>query len=318
VGRSLHRGNALRRSTGALRRRPTLLLLSGGLGLTVIVGLLFWNRPQQAARSPVPAVVTRAPEAVAALGQLEPAGDIRRLAAPVSGFGGTPRVAELLVNEGDPVKVGQVLARFDNRLQIQADVAAVDARIRMLQAEIRLQRKEVDRYRLAASVGAAALVVLDDKRDELLRFQGQLQQARAERRKLEADLADSELRSPIEGLVLRIHTRAGERPGADGVIEVGASQSMQALIEVYESDINRVQLGQRVTLTSENGGFKQSLAGKVIGISPQVRQRQVLSTDPTGDADARIVEVRVTLDPASAERVRTLAGMKVIARFQPQ
>ena len=89
-----------------MRRRPTLLLLSGGLGLTVIVGLLFWNRPQQAARSPVPAVVTRAPEAVAALGQLEPAGDIRRLAAPVSGFGGTPRVAELLVNEGDPVKVG--------------------------------------------------------------------------------------------------------------------------------------------------------------------------------------------------------------------
>ena len=50
-------------------------------------------------------------------------------------------------------------------------------------------------------------------------------------------------------------------------------------------------------------------------ISPQVRQRQVLSTDPTGDADARIVEVRVQLAGADAQRVRQLTGLKVIARL---
>jgi HlyD family secretion protein len=46
-----------------------------------------------------------------------------------------------------------------------------------------------------------------------------------------------------------------------------------------------------------------------------VRQRQVLSTDPTGDADARIVEVRVSLDPDDAQRVRQLTGLKVIAKL---
>ena len=52
-------------------------------------------------------------------------------------------------------------------------------------------------------------------------------------------------------------------------------------------------------------------------ISPQVRQRRVLSTDPTGDADSRVIEVRVKLDNLSAKKVSNLTGLKVIARFQP-
>ena len=98
--------------------------------------------------------------------------------------------------------------------------------------------------------------------------------------------------------------------------ELGASDRMEALVEVYESDIARVRPGMEVRLTSENGGFKGNLSGRVVRISPQVRQRQVLSTDPTGDADARIVEVRVALDPVDAQRVRQLTGLKVIARLQ--
>ena len=92
---------------------------------------------------------------------------------------------------------------------------------------------------------------------------------------------------------------------------------MEAVVEVYESDIGRVKTGMAARLSSENGGFRGTLAGRVSRISPQVRQRQVLSTDPSGDADARIVEVRVELDPADARRVRQLTGLKVIARLAP-
>jgi len=53
--------------------------------------------------------------AVAALGQLSPSGEIRQLAAPISQFGSSPRITELLVNEGDFVKKGDVLAIFENR-----------------------------------------------------------------------------------------------------------------------------------------------------------------------------------------------------------
>jgi len=151
----------------------------------------------------------------------------------------------------------------------------------------------------------------------LVRFEGQRRQALAEKRGVEVDLRDSQLRSPIDGTVLRVFARPGERPGSDGILSVGASDRMEAIAEVYESDIGRIRLGQSVSLISENGGFSGKLKAEVVRISPQIRQRDVLSTDPTGDADARIVEVRLALDPADAKRVQQLSGLKVIARFEP-
>ena len=100
-------------------------------------------------------------------------------------------------------------------------------------------------------------------------------------------------------------------------MDVGANQAMQASIEVYESDIARISFGQSVRLISENGGFRDDLNGRVVRISPQVEQRSVLSTDPTGDADARVVVVDVELTPEDAAKVSRLAGLKVIARFDP-
>lgn len=293
---------------------------AGILAVLVIAGAATMLRKPEVADTPVSGATVEQPrqtEAVAALGQLRPAGDVRRLAAPVSGMAGTPRVASLRVKEGDVITQGQVLAVFDNRPQIEADLASVDERIRSVDIEIPMRRREVARYAQAAQEGAAKAVLLEEKQDELTLLQRKRAELLAERRTLEADWKDTELRSPIDGTVLKLHTREGERPDTDGVLEVGASQSMEALIEVYESDINRIVMGERVTLISENGGFEGELEGQVAQISPQVRQRQVLSTDPTGDADARVVEVLVRLDSASAERVARLAGLKVIARFQP-
>ena len=284
--------------------------------LVVAGGVLILRRPQPSTSVEASEqVALRQPESVAALGSLRPAGEVRRLAAPMSGFGGSPRVSSLLVREGDFVRSGQVLAVFDSRPQIEAELAALDEKIRTVDTEIPLKRREVARYAQAAGQGAAEAVLLEDKQNELTLLQRRRAELLADRKTLEADLIDSELRSPIDGTVLNVHARVGERPASDGVLDVGASQSMEALIEVYESDINRIKIGETVTLISENGGFDGDLSGTVERISPQVRQRQVLSTDPTGDADARIVEVLVKLDAGSSQRVSRLSGLKVIARF---
>lgn len=290
------------------------------VGAIVVAGAAWWfsrPAPELAVNAEQPPAVSVRKEAVAALGQLEPEGDIRKLAAPTSGIAGTPRVAALLVAEGDSIQRGQVLARFDHRDGLLADLEGVDARLRSLEQEIRLQTIEVQRFTKAAEWGAAERSLVDNKREELVRLQGQRNQALAERKGLQSDLVLSQLISPIDGLVLKLHAREGERPDAEGVMDVGASQTMQARIEVYESDISRIRLGQSVTLSSENGGFENELRGSVLRISPQVEQRAVLSTDPTGDADARVVAVDVGLDPADAVRVSRLAGLKVIARFEP-
>lgn len=264
-----------------------------------------------------PAPQAKPIEAVAALGKLVPAGDVRTLAAPITGMGGSPRITELTVVEGDRVQAGALLARFDNGPGQRAERDVLRTRITNLERRVAIESRELKRYRRLGAAGAVAAEELDRREQDLLTINGLLQETRAQLVKVNADLVLTELRAPLAGTVLRIHARVGERPGDKGILELGASDRMEALLEVYESDIERVRLGQQVRLTSENGGFSGSLSGVVSRINPQVRQREVLSTDPTGDADARVVEVRVRLDPADSRRVERLAGLKLIGRLQP-
>ena len=254
-------------------------------------------------------------KAVAALGELSPAGDIRKLAAPITQFGSSPRLTELLVNEGEFVKKGEILAEFENRKKLIVDLESLTKLLKANEQEIKLKKDQIKRYEKATNSDAYSIVLLLQKKDELIKLQKQKISNNAEKKNIEIDLFNSQLVSPIDGYILSINTRVGERPSNEGILEIGSNQNMQALIEVYESDINRVFLEQDVVLISENGGFKNELNGKVKRISPMVKQRKVLSTDPTGDADARVIEVLVELDKKSIEFVRNFAGMKVIARF---
>ncbi len=298
--------------------RP-VALLAAALGLvaaTVALTRLTLRPPAPAVpAAPLTPSPTRPPEQVAALGRLDPKGEVRSLAAPMGSMGGSPRLTRLLVQEGARVRSGQLLATFDNAPPLLAERRQLQARLASLRARLTIQQRDIERYRRLGRSGAIATADLDRRETDLLTLQGELLEARAQLQRIEADLSLSELRAPIDGVVLRVRARVGERPGDQGVLELGDSDHMEALIEVYESDIDRVRPGQPVTLTSENGGFQGKLQGRVLRVSPQVRQRTVLATDPTQDADARIVEVRVALQPADAERVRGRSGLKVIAQI---
>ena len=256
-------------------------------------------------------------KAVAALGQLSPSGEIRQLAAPISQFGSSPRIIEILVTEGDFVKKGDILAIFENREKLITDLEKNENLIKIIKDEISLKKDQIKRYEIALNKDAYSFVQLSQRKDELLKLQKQKIIHTGNKKNIEIDLFNSKLRSPIDGFILGINTRVGERPNNEGILDIGSSQKMEALIEVYESDIDRVFISQNVELSSENGGFQEKLKGKVSRISPQVKQRKVLSTDPTGDADSRIIEVLVRLDKESINIVQNYAGMKVIAKFIP-
>ena len=255
--------------------------------------------------------------AVAALGQLSPSGEIRQLAAPISQFGSSPRIIEILIKEGDFVKKGDVLAIFENREKLISDLERNKNLINTINDEIALKKDQIQRYEAALRNDAYSFVQLSQRKDELLKLQKEKINHIGDKKNFQIDLFNSKLRSPIDGFILSINTRVGERPKNEGILDIGSSQKMEALIEVYESDIDRVFISQNVELSSENGGFQKNLKGKVIRISPQVKQRKVLSTDPTGDADSRIIEVLVKLDQDSIDIVQNYAGMKVIAKFIP-
>ncbi len=255
---------------------------------------------------------------VAALGELSPAGEVRKLASPVSQFGTFPRVVELFVKEGDYVEKNTVLAIFENREKLKSDFEKNKYLLETNDLEISLKEDQLKRFQLAIDKNAYSEIQFSQRKDELLKLKKQKIINLADRKAIQIDLSNSQLRSPINGYILSINTRVGERSNSEGVLEIGASQNMAATIEVYESDIDRVFLNQRVELTSENGGFEDKLYGFVVRINPRVKQRKVLSTDPTGDADARVIEVLVKLNQKSIEKVKSFAGMKVIARFIPK
>ena len=265
----------------------------------------------------ITADITSPIKAVAALGQLSPSGEIRQLAAPISQFGSSPRVVEILVNVGDFVKKGDILAVFENGEKLISDLERNENLINTINDEITLKKDQIQRFELALSKDVYSFVKFSQRKDELLKLQKQKINLIGDQKNIKIDLFNSKLRSPIDGFILGINTRVGERSKNEGILDIGSSQRMEALIEVYESDIDRVFISQNVEMSSENGGFQKTLKGKVIRISPQVKQRKVLSTDPTGDADSRIIEVLVKLDQDSIDIVQNYAGMKVIAKFIP-
>ena len=140
---------------------------------------LFWGNSKRSfvkEEKNVPVAIVRKLEAVAALGQLQPSGEVRILAAPISGFGGSPRIKKILIEEGDEVKLGDVLAVFDNQTSLLYDLELLEARLITLNKKINSQEREVARYKELVAFGVSPEILLDEQKDELQQSFGQLKQ----------------------------------------------------------------------------------------------------------------------------------------------
>ncbi|KKZ10802.1 MAG: hypothetical protein TE42_09510 [Candidatus Synechococcus spongiarum SP3] len=254
---------------------------------------------------------------VAALGYIEPRGEVRRLAGPSDG-GATARVARLLVKEGDQVVRGQELVLFDSIPRLQAERHELQTQVGSLARQLEVSRSEEKRYGDLVASGAVSHDSLDQRRRATEKLAGDHAQTTAELKVVDVDLRNATLRAPMAGTILNILTHEGERPGNSGVLELGQTDFMEVVAEVYETDISRIRPGQRARITSEHGGFTGELSGQVREISRQVNRRDVFSSDPKDAVDARVVAVRIALDPPASQRVRNLTRMQVLVRIDTE
>jgi HlyD family secretion protein len=146
---------------------------------------------------------------------------------------------------------------------------------------------------------------------DLRSAEAEILKAEAAARQAQADLETSYVRSPIAGEVFKIQTKPGEAPGNKGILEIAQNDQMVAVAEVYESDIGRVKVGQVVDIKSETGSFAGKIQGTVTQVGLQIAKKDVLSTDPAADADSRVVEVKILINPAQSDTVRSLTNSKV-------
>ncbi|NRB09016.1 MAG: HlyD family efflux transporter periplasmic adaptor subunit [Richelia sp.] len=145
--------------------------------------------------------------------------------------------------------------------------------------------------------------------------QAQLNNAIANNKKAEAELRLSYVTAPIAGEILKIHTKAGETMGPNGIAEIGRTDQMIVVAEIPEDSISKVRLGQPATVTSENGAFSGELQGTVIEIGRKIGKKNVLNNDPAADVDARVVEVKISLPPRDSDRVAGLTDAKVLVQI---
>jgi HlyD family secretion protein len=235
-------------------------------------------------------------DAVTALGRLEPRGGPVRVAGPSVPVA---VIAELEVEEGESVKEGQVLARLDRFALQQAVVRQREAELAQAEAELRRAKN------LAQGLAGAA-----SKREDAEAI------VRAAQATLDAARAELELalvRAPIAGRVLEVHARAGERVGPEGVVELGRTDEMFAVAEVYETDIGRVKAGQRALVSSP--ALAKPLAGAVERVGLKIGRLDVVGADPIAKTDARVVEVEIRLDEPAA--VANLTNLQVEVEITP-
>ena len=179
-----------------------------------------------------------------------------------------------------------------------ARTAAEEARLAVTRAEATLAR--------------FSAVALEDQPDVVVATRN-VQAAEADLARVRLDLQRSLVVAPITGTVLDIHATPGQRPPADGIMEMGDTRQMMAEVEIWQDRIAAVQVGQPAELIAT--ALDTTLRGRVDSIGLTVGRQGLISDDAAENKDARVIRVLVALDAASSELAARYTNLEVIARI---
>ncbi|MFT7288276.1 MAG: HlyD family secretion protein [Halieaceae bacterium] len=211
---------------------------------------------------------------VSCLGRVEPENGVYELAGPSA----LAVVRDLMVSVGDQVEKGALLATMDTYPLVRAQVGGA-------QAALDFARGTLERERNLQGMSSKARV--DEAERDVLMGEAELAAAKAR-------LERAQVRAPVDGEILVIHAREGERIGDDGLLELGQTRRMFVVAEVYETDIGLVELGQPAIISGP--ALDGLLTGSVHEIGKVVGRIDSLALDPVARTDSRVVEVKILLD----------------------
>jgi ABC exporter DevB family membrane fusion protein len=175
-----------------------------------------------------------------------------------------------------------------------------------------VSREELERYAREADVAQAKYeaavqqhALVDDRareEDQSL-AEADLQLAQAQLDEAQARYDKTFIRSPIDGTVLRKHHRSGESVSnsstvPDPVLTIGDRKTLRVRVDVDETDVSKVNVGQRAYVTAD-AFAKQKFWGHVVRVGQQLGPKNVRTDEPTEKVDTKILETLVELDPGS-------------------
>lgn len=316
--------------------------------LLAALGLFLFRRTAEPTQ-PAPATPPPKPVrfAIVAPGRVEPVSEEVAIGTEIDG-----RLTAVLVEEGQPVRRGQILATLANadfsaRVQLAAaalaerraeldrlrngarpqernESAAFAGEARAVLEQSRAERDRrrflldrgaisrsefevaerdfaVAQARLEATTQRANLISAPTREEEIRRAEAELAAAEARFAEARAQLARTVILSPLNGFVLRKRKRTGESVStqmSSPILVLGDTSRLRVRVDVDETDVARVAVGQKVTLRATAYGDK-AFTGVVSSVGRILGRKNIRTDEPSERVDTKILETLIDLAPGT-------------------
>lgn len=191
----------------------------------------------------------------------------REMPVGVAGEGG--EVTRVLVEPGDWVNAGQVLATVDRSVQAQT-AQSLAAGIRVAQADLDIAQAELDRAKQLLGRGFVSKADIDRKTATRDAAAARVRVAQAQHSETAARNRRLDIRSPAAGLVLTRAVEPGQivSSGSGTLFRVAQGGQFELRAQLSEADLQRIPVGARADVTPV--GTDQTFTGEVWQVSPVI------------------------------------------------
>jgi multidrug efflux system membrane fusion protein len=219
----------------------------------------------------------------------------------VKGIDGRKRALQ----EGDHVREGQVLARVKAN-EVAQKRSEVSAQLAEAQAGLEVAKNEWERVRNLYEKQGVSKSQFDGARAQYNAAEARVAQARAGLGQVSSVAADTSIRSPIDGMIMKRLIEVGSLvgPGTPGFV-IADNRNVKAVFGVPDTVVTTLKLGTSIGLTIEALGSKD-FHGKLTRVAP------------AADISTRVFEVEVTIpNPDDTLKPGMVASMRISADTAP-
>ncbi len=241
----------------------------------------------------------------------------------------TGRLEWLGVAEGSVVKAGQMIARLESR-DTAAQLEQAIAQVGVAQAELAEAQQNASRSERLLAQKFISASSHDTAIARLSKSKAALASAQAAQRVAEANLAQTEIRAPFDGVVLTKNANVGDNitpfssatDSKGAVVTIADMSTLEVETDVSESNISKLKIGQpaEIALDALPGErfvgevvrmvptMDRSKATRLVKVKFQKRDDRVLP-----DMSAKVVFLERTLTDAERRPIIAVSRQAVVA-----
>jgi RND family efflux transporter MFP subunit len=242
-------------------------------------------------------------------------GDLRPRVESTLGFRVPGKIVERQVNIGDEVKVGQIIARLDDKDLILSENSA-KAAVLSARSRLAVARDALGRAEKLQPKGYTPEAVVDQRKLEADAAQAALEAAEAQARQAANSSSYAALTADKAGVVTRVLAEAGQVVAAGApVIAVANAGEMEVAFSVPEQDVTQLAIGQDAELEVwadrdiKTSGKIREIARQADPASRTYAVRIAISNPPADSRLGMTVTATVRMRPAAPHISLPLAAL---------